>query len=84
VTLSVVLAVIWVIASTIVAFLPMRRQYVPGGMLMFSAPVLILLLGYQHGWFWVIPATLGFVSMYRNPLRYFWRKWRGQTEDPLP
>ena len=74
---SIILAVVWVIASTIVAFLPMRRQYLPGGTLMLSAPLIILFIGYQHGWLWILPAVLGFMSMYRNPLRYFWRKWRG-------
>lgn len=78
---SVTLAVFWAIASTIVAFLPMRRQYLPGGTLLFSAPLVILFLGYQHGWVWVIPALLAFLSMYRNPLRYFWRKWRGLPEE---
>lgn len=80
---SVTIAVIWVIASTIVAFLPMRRQYLPGGILLFSAPLVILFLGYQHGWFWVIPALMAFVSMYRNPLRYLWRKWRGLPEESV-
>ena len=82
-TLSVVIAIFWAIASTIVAFLPMRRQYLPGGILLFSAPLVILFIGYQHGWLLILPAILAFVSMYRNPLRYFWRKWRGQpTETP--
>ncbi len=80
---SAALAVFWVIASTIVAFLPMRHQYIPGAALLFSAPLLILFLGYQHGWLWIIPALLAFLSMYRHPLRYFWRKWRGlETKGP--
>ncbi len=79
----VTLAVLWVLASTIVALLPMRMQYIPGGFLLFTAPVLIVVIGFQHGWLWVIPAVLAFLSMYRNPLRYFWRKWRGlPVEEP--
>lgn len=78
---SVAIAVFWAIGSTIVAFLPMRRQYLLGGTLMLSAPLVILFLGYQHGWLWLVPAGLAFVSMYRNPLRYFWRKWRGLPEE---
>ena len=80
---SVAVAVFWALASTVVAFLPMRRQYLPGGILLFSAPLVILFLGYQHGWVWMLPATLGFLSMYRNPLRYLWRKWRGQPTEPV-
>ena len=82
-SLSLALGALWVLASTIVAFLPMRHQYIPGGTLMFLAPLLILFIGFQHGWIWVVPALLAFLSMYRNPLRYLWRKWRGlPTETP--
>jgi len=77
-SLSVILAVVWVFASTVVALLPMRLQYLPGGTLLFAAPVLIVLLGVQHGWIAGAGALLAFLSMFRNPLRYFWRKWRGQ------
>lgn len=80
---SVTIAVLWVIASTIVAFLPMRRQYLPGGALMLAVPLVIVFLGYQHGWVWTVPALLAFVSMFRNPLRYFWRKWRGFAEESV-
>ncbi|WP_050928021.1 DUF2484 family protein [Aestuariivita boseongensis] len=78
---SVALSIFWVIASTIVAFLPMRRQYLPGGILLILAPVVILFLGYQHGWLWSVPALLAFLSMYRNPLRYLWKKWRGHPVE---
>ena len=78
-----ILAILWVLASTVVALLPMRLQYLPGGFLLFTAPMLIVAIGVQHGWAWMIPAVLAFLSMYRNPLRYFWRKWRGlPVEDP--
>ena len=71
------LSILWVLASTIVAFLPMRLQYLPGGLLMLSAPVLILAIGVQYGWIWALPALLAFLSMYRNPVRYLWRRSRG-------
>ena len=79
-TASVIACAIWALAATIVAFLPMRRQYAPGVTLLVLAPVLIVWLGVQHGWIFALVAFGGFVSMFRNPLRYFWRKWRGQ--DP--
>ncbi len=82
-SLSIVLAVAWVFAATAVAMLPMRRQYLPGSILLFAAPVLIAFLGYQHGWIAAIAAFAAFLSMFRKPLRYFWRKWRGlETEVP--
>ncbi|MFC3615536.1 DUF2484 family protein [Lutimaribacter marinistellae] len=79
-TLSVTLAIIWVLAATLVAFLPMRRQYLPGSILMLAAPVLIAALGWQHGWLAALGALAAFLSMFRNPLIYFWRKWRGAAK----
>ncbi|MEX0283122.1 MAG: DUF2484 family protein [Paracoccaceae bacterium] len=82
-TATIYFAIAWVFASTIVAFLPMRRQYVPGVMLLAAAPVLIVLLWIQVGWLVGVGALLAFLSMFRNPLRYFYRKWRGlPTEVP--
>ena len=74
---SVGLGILWVFAATAVAMLPMKRQYVPGVALLMVAPVLIGYLAIQHGWIAGIAALIAFLSMFRNPLRYFWRKWRG-------
>lgn len=76
-TLLIALAALWVLAATVVAMLPMRHQYVPGVALMLAAPVLIYLLGQEFGWIAGVAAAAAFVSMFRNPLRYFWRKWTG-------
>jgi hypothetical protein len=56
----------------------MRRQYVPGVILLASAPVLIGWLWLAHGWIVGVLALLGFVSMFRNPLRYFAKKALGR------
>ena len=78
-----ILACIWVLAATAVALLPMRYQYAPGLVLLIAAPVLIAMIWFSHGWLAGGAALAGFVSMFRNPLRYFWRKWRGlETEVP--
>lgn len=74
----IILSALWVLAATITALLPMRRQYVPGVTLLVLAPVLIIWLGYAHGWWLSLAATLAFVSMFRNPLRYFYRRARGE------
>lgn len=82
-SLSVTLASIWVFASTLVALLPMRMQYIPGFTLLVAAPFVIGFMGYQHGIISGLAALAAFISMFRNPLRYFWRKWRGlETELP--
>ena len=78
-SISLTLACIWVLASTVVAMLPMRFQYAPGVLLLIAAPVLLVWIGMDHGW-WIAGLGLaGFVSMFRNPLRYFWNKAKRQA-----
>lgn len=72
------LGCLWVIAATIVAFLPMRRQYAPGFALLAAAPVLIVWIGVVHGVWIGAVAVFGFVSMFRNPLIYFWKRATGR------
>ena len=67
-SLPVVISILWVFAATAVAFLPMRRQYTPGVILLAAAPVLIVWLGVEHGWLAGAGALAAFVSMFRNPL----------------
>ena len=83
-SLSLRLGCFWVLGATIVAMLPMRRQYVPGVGLLIAAPVLIGFIGWQHGWIFAALGLAGFVSMFRNPLRYFWRRARGETPQLPP
>lgn len=80
-TLSLILACLWVIASTIVAMLPMKRQYVPGISLLIAAPILIVWIGYDYGWWVSIIGLFAFVSMFRNPLRYFLARARGERPE---
>lgn len=77
----VVLACLWVIAGTIVAFLPMRHQYIPGVALLLLAPVLIWLIALDYGF---VPAALGvlaMISMFRKPLRFFARRLMGENPE---
>lgn len=80
----VILSALWVLVATAVAFLPMRRQMAPGLVLLVLAPVLIVWLGLEHGWGWSVAGLLAFLSMFRNPLRHFWRKWRGSDNPEVP
>ena len=81
VNFSLILAALWVIAGTVVALLPMRRQYVPGVALLVLAPVLIIWLAVDYGWLVGALSLAAFVSMFRNPLRYFWRRARGEKPE---
>jgi len=74
---SIFLAVTWVLVATAVAFLPMRWQFPPGILLLTAAPMIIAMLGIEHGWGLALAGTAGFVSMFRRPLLHYWRKWRG-------
>lgn len=82
-SLSLISAAIWAILATIVAMLPMRRQFIPGVILLFAAPVLLIFISYQHGIWLAGLGLLGFLSMFRNPLIYLTRKALGRPA-PLP
>jgi hypothetical protein len=74
---------LWVIASAIVAMLPMKRQMLPGVLLLAAAPLLLIWIGSAHGWLWAAFGLFAFVSMFRNPLIYFARRALGlPTHDP--
>jgi len=73
------LCIAWVFASAVVAMLPMRRQYVPGVALLLAAPLLIVMIGMQIGWLAAVLGLAAFISMFRNPLRFFIAKLRGQN-----
>ncbi len=75
----VILAILWVLASTVTAFLPIRYQYLPALSLLILAPILLIWIGVLHGWLWVVLGLLAFLSMFRNPLRYIWARLRGQN-----
>jgi hypothetical protein len=83
VSAPLVLGALWVIASAIVAMLPMPMQMVPGLALLVAAPVLLIWIGWVHGWVWLVFGLFAFVSMFRNPLRYFARRALGRPA-PLP
>lgn len=80
-SLSLTLAALWAVAATIVALLPMRFQYVPGVTLLVLAPVLIIYIGMEHGALVALLGMAGFVSMFRNPLRYLYRRMRGERPE---
>ena len=75
---SLTLGALYVICAAIVAMLPIRRQYWPAGIMLLLAPILLGFIGYQHGWIWFVIGMFAFLSMFRNPLRYLWKKARGE------
>lgn len=80
-TVLLVVCCLWVLAAATVAMLPTRRQYVPGLALMIAAPLLVFLLCKEVGLWAGILATLAFLSMFRNPLRYALKRALGQRPE---
>lgn len=79
-----VLGALWVLAATATAFLPMRRQMIPGLALLIAAPVLLVWIGVVHGWLWLAFGLFAFLSMFRRPLRYFARRAMGRDVEVPP
>lgn len=52
-----------------------------GGTLLFLAPVLIVVIWWEHGVWFGVAALLGFLSMMRNPLRYLWKRAKGEKPE---
>lgn len=77
-SLSLIFGCLWVVASTVVALLPMRRQYAPGLALLLAAPLLIAWIGHAHGWPYAAAGLFAFVSLFRNPLIFLARRALGQ------
>ena len=73
-----ILGCLWVLASAATAMLPMRWQMVPGLALLGMAPVLLVWIGFLHGWLWLAVGLFAFLSMFRNPLLYFLRRALGR------
>jgi hypothetical protein len=78
---ALILACLWAIAASVTALLPMKRQMLPGVTLLALAPVLIVWIGWQHGWVWAAFGIFAFVSMFRNPLIYFAKKAMGKPVE---
>lgn len=82
-SLSLTLACLWVLAASIIAMLPMRRQFAPGIALLIAAPFLLTYIGYQHNPWVVLAASIAVISMFRRPLFYMTRRLfirlKGQT-----
>ncbi|MEP1766361.1 MAG: DUF2484 family protein [Sulfitobacter sp.] len=75
------LSIGWVFAGVGVSMLQIRQQFIPAGILMIAAPVLIVMAGMQFGWIYALLGGAAFVSMFRNPLRYLAARLRGEHPE---
>ena len=74
----------WVPVGAITAMLPMRHQGWTGLLLLLAAPVLIWLIGRDYGAWVALVAVFAFVSMFRHPLKYNWKRLSGQDVELPP
>ena len=78
-TTPLTLSFLWVVAASVVAFLPMRVQRVVGLPLVAAALALIVWLSVAVSpWIGVL-ALAAFVSMFRKPLGYLAKRLLGRA-----
>lgn len=70
---SFIATCLWVLGCTFTAFLPMRRQYVPGLTLLISLPFLLVALAYQHGPWVPLAVVAAAISLFRRPLKHLFQ-----------
>ncbi|QQA41843.1 DUF2484 family protein [Pelagovum pacificum] len=83
-TASLIAGIVWVVVATFTAMLPIRRQGWTGLPLLAAAPVLIVWLSIDHGWWLGAFAVFAFLSMFRRPLIYLIRKAAGLPTEEIP
>ena len=81
---SLIAGFLWVLAATVTAMLPMRRQFPPGIVLLILAPLIVIWIAVQHGIWIALVGFLGFVSMFRRPLYFLSRRVLGLPTPPSP
>lgn len=79
----VVSCCLWVLTATAVALMPMRRQFLPGLILLLAAPALLIWILLAAGPVWALGAALAFVSLFRKPLRYLARWVRERFSEAI-
>ena len=80
-TYSLIAACLWVILGAVTAALPMRRQMVPGSLLLLTAVPLMIWIGADNGWHWTAIGLMAFLSMFRRPLLYLLARARGKRPE---
>ncbi len=80
-SMALIFGCLWVLVASIVAFLPMRRQYAPGLALLVLAPGLLGWIAVEHGGGVMVFGLFAFVSMFRNPLIFLIRYVRGERPE---
>ena len=73
------IALTWVLATVAVSRLPVPQRTLPGALLMLCAMPIILSIGIQVGWLMAVLGIAALISLYPNPLRLLFARYRGEV-----
>lgn len=77
-TPSLIAGALWVLAATLTAFLPIRKQIIPGTILGLGGLGLLIWIGAENGWIWTALGFLAFASLFRNGFKVIPMLLRGE------
>lgn len=77
-TPSLIALCLWALAATATAFLPIRKQIIPGTILGLGGLAILAWVGAQNGWVWTIVGLLAFISLFRNGFKVIPMLIRGE------
>ena len=80
-SLSLIVAALWVLGATFTAMLAMRHQYIPGVTLLIAAPAILIWIAVDHGMWVALACVAAVLSMMRNPLKYLLRRLMGEKPE---
>ncbi len=83
-SLSLVLAMVWIVLANLIAMLPSRRNHWPAAYVLIALGIPLLgYVTYENGPLVGLLALMAGASILRWPLIYLWR-WLGRTQDRDP
>lgn len=77
-TPSLIALCVWVLLATPLAFLPIRKQVIPGSILGLAGLALLVWIGFENGWVWTLVGFLAFASLFRNGFKVIPMLIRGE------
>lgn len=78
-TPSFIAASLWVVAATLVAFLPIPRQILPATLPGLAGLAIPVWIGFEKGWLRAILGLRGFASLFRNGFKVLPALLYGET-----
>lgn len=77
-TSSLIALCVLLLAATSLAFLPVRKQIVPGMVLGVAAIAILIWVGVENGWWWTVAGLAAMASLGRNGVKQIPALLRGE------